>query len=48
MKQQDQTTVRDLREMDISNIRDRESKAVIKKTLTGCEKRVEDRPLTER
>ena len=42
MKEQDKTTARDLSEMDISNMPDREFKTMIIKTLTGLGKKMED------
>ena len=41
-KEQDKITVKDLSEMDISNMPDREFKVMIIKILTGFEKTVED------
>ena len=40
MKEQEQTTVKDLSETDTSNICDREFKVTIIKIVTGLEKRV--------
>ena len=42
MKEQDKITARDLSEMDISNMADREFKVMVIKTLTGLKKRVEN------
>ena len=42
IKEQDKTTTRDLSEMDIRNMPDKEFKVMVKKTLTGLEKRMED------
>lgn len=42
IKEQDKITVRDLSEMDISNMSDKEFKVMTKKILTSLEKRVED------
>ena len=42
MKEQDKGTARDLSKTDISNMPGRELKAMIIRTLTGLEKRVED------
>ena len=42
MKEQDQTTARDLSEMVISSMPDREFKVMVIKILTGLEKRMED------
>ena len=45
MKEEDKITARDLSEMEIINMHDRELKVVIIEIFTGLEKRVED--LTE-
>ena len=42
MEEKDKITARDLSEMDISNMPDREFKVMIIKILTGFEKTVED------
>ena len=42
MKEQDRITARNLSEMDISSMPDREFKVMIIMILTGLEKRVED------
>ena len=42
MQEQDKAMPRDLSETDISNIPDREFKAMIRRVLTGLETRVED------
>ena len=42
MKEKDKITARDLNEMQISNIPDREFKVTIIKILTGFEKKVEE------
>ena len=42
MKEQDKITVRELNEMALSNMPDREFKVMVIKILTGLEKRVED------
>ena len=42
MKEQDNTTARDLSEMVISSMPDREFKVMVIKILTGLEKRMED------
>ena len=39
MKEQDKTTARDLSEMEISNMPDREFKVMLIKILTGLEKK---------
>ena len=41
MKEQDKITGRDLSEMEISNIYDKEFKVMIVKILTGLDKRLE-------
>ena len=49
MKEQEKITARELNEMEVSNIPDREFKVMIIKLLTGLEKRVEDlRPSIKR
>jgi len=42
MKEQDKITARDLNEMEINNVPDREFKEMIIKILTGLEERMED------
>ena len=41
-KKQDKTTAKDLSEIEINNIPDKEFKVIIIKILTGLEKKVED------
>ena len=42
MKEQDKATTRDLSKTNIRNMPDKEFKAMIKRILTGLEKKVED------
>ena len=42
MKEQDKITARDLCEMDVSNMADREFKVMVIKILTGLKNRVEN------
>ena len=42
MKEQDKITARDLNEMEMSNMPDREFQVIVIKKLSGLEKRVEN------